>query len=877
MSRRILALATTGALLLLPRTAAADAPVDIVEHIFGATNIGAITGHGRMAVGVSSDGDLTVLSWPTPLYADQLGYINSNAPDARTRPRFGAPEGTGQFFGLSVRTATGQETTWLHDRTTWTVVEQNYGVNDGPNPRTTLRSDRLGVTVEIVDAVAPEPVAGADVLVRQVTVALDESSTVAEADLMSFANLSPLTDDSRVPELPFFDWAFDGRNDFAALWDADNDAIVHFHPRGRRVITEIADVLLTPDVDWGPIGDALSAGTPDANAIAGMLANLDASYGEGAYLAMTTMPAPDQHQIGYDRADFCGIQDELIDNLFTLGEDYPSIVPVDTGLLDGLRCPDSFRPVQEAEGWTHAAASAYDDARDGTLSGASIAAGEVDEVLRTRLNLSGGLATVSLVLSAGPSAAVARAGLEVNALGVAADAQRALEDWLTERRLPEGGTDRVRRVARRSLINLRVGTDASSGAIVASIARQPPYYLDWPRDGMFFNIMLDASGQSDLVRRRTALYGQWQRKEAVAPTPLIDPEPPTPPPESGLPQGVYPAGAWEMNHYADGMPGGNDRFEIDTAGFAVWTIVAHVGWEDDPEGYLREHWDTIVRGADLLTAWRDPSTGLHQPAQEDDNAAYSQTLHGAITVYGALDISARAARMLGEDADAQRWETRAMELRQSIQTHLFDPGTGLFISEAASGVNPGSKASGPTGWLVWPMRLLSYDDPILQRQVRADLDAIERFVFLEAGGAYFMKNTAAAAVAVTPAQPEYVRVRAMRDALAEHATPTDHFGEVMVTVDVGGGVNVASQRVSTPHLWESALFYLTALALEDSAALTRYDEVLPRSRLDPPEPPDAGADADEGCGCTADGPTHPAGVLSLWLLAWARIRRVRSR
>ena len=81
-------------LLAWPAAARADRRIDAIEHIFGATNVNAICGHGRISVGVSADGDVTVLTWPSPSYSDQLGYVSSNAYDARSRPRLGASEAT---------------------------------------------------------------------------------------------------------------------------------------------------------------------------------------------------------------------------------------------------------------------------------------------------------------------------------------------------------------------------------------------------------------------------------------------------------------------------------------------------------------------------------------------------------------------------------------------------------------------------------------------------------------------------------------------------------------------------------------------------------------------------------------------------------------
>ncbi len=92
------------AVALLAGAAHAHSTLDFVEHLFGASNVNAITGHGRLAVGVSAAGERTVLTWPNASQTDPLGYITSNAFEARDLPRFGAPEAAGAFLGLVVPT-----------------------------------------------------------------------------------------------------------------------------------------------------------------------------------------------------------------------------------------------------------------------------------------------------------------------------------------------------------------------------------------------------------------------------------------------------------------------------------------------------------------------------------------------------------------------------------------------------------------------------------------------------------------------------------------------------------------------------------------------------------------------------------------------------
>ncbi|MBW2523467.1 MAG: hypothetical protein JRI23_04805 [Deltaproteobacteria bacterium] len=861
-----------------PNDARAQSSLDMVEHILGTSNVNAITGHGRLTVGVSRDGDLSVLSWPNPSYCDQLGYISSNALDARSQPRFGAPEGAGVFLGLIVEQATERQLTWLRDRSRWSI-EQSYGPTDGPNVHTAYQSTELGLRVTVVDAVKPQAAdARGDVMVRQVLVERSPSSAVDQAWLLTYANLSPLPPNSRVAMLPVVDWAKDGRNDFAALWDPSAQVVIHFHPEDQRVFTGLLTLLGDPDVDWGPAGSLLGQPSVTEAALQELADDLDSHYQPGAYLALTTAPAPDQHQVGYDRTPWCEHIDGIVDNVTALPDTFPEFdIPFSTEVIDGLRCSSTQR-IDEVEAWQHAAEDAFLDAADGELSGSDIAAGEVNEALRTPLSFDeSGRAGASVVLAAGADATSARtAALEARGDpdAVVDGAERELTRWLAERRLPEQTSPEVLTVARRSLVNLRTGTDQATGAVVASITRQPPYGLDWPRDGAFFNAAFDLSGQYALTEQRTLLYADWQRAEPVPLTPLIDSEGPVDP-DTGD-DTSYPAGAWEMNYYADGMNGGTIRFEIDNAGFSLWTMVAHVGWVEDttPQQYLEERWEEISRAADLLARWRDPVTGLQAPAQEDDNALYTQTLHGAVTTFGALDMAARAARYIGRDAQAERWEARATELHQAIMTHLYDDEAGLFVSDPGVNFNPGSTSTGPTAWAVWPMHLLAWSDPRVQTQLEHDLELSMPIIDLETeGGSYVMKTTLSLALAWERSPEHQATLESLLEKLAAQATPDTHqFGEVMVTVE-DGGERRADQRVSTPHLWEGTLFYLTAMAAEDPAGFLRYDAVLPPSRV-------GQAPSDEGCGCrlasTPDPPTGSGWILASALGTWWWRRRRRS-
>ncbi|MAD61332.1 MAG: hypothetical protein CMH49_07465 [Myxococcales bacterium] len=821
-----------------------------IERIFGASNVNAITGHGGLTLGVSAEGDLSVMTWPSPSYNDQLSYISSNRDDARLIERFGASSGSGLTLGMVNEVDGALSVTWFRDQSQWTV-EQSYGPNDGVNIH--MRAESTDGLWRVSWIYAVEPNLEAEGVVIQCRVQwLGSLNRQPRTWLMTSVNLAPMPASHRIPALPLADWGLDGRNDFAAMYDEARGEVLHFHPEDQGAIRAPLE-LLRPIVlnfeSWQALQDRLESGDFDSDSDSGSdslneslqeaLNKVDETFNVGAYWRISTKPKPDQYQVGQDLTPLCQNIDQLLDNVLAFGEERPDFdLPLSPMLVNVLRCRNEQRPPLDEQGepLAHVEISdAWRDAQDGELSGRALALGESNVALRTPLSFDDeGEAHVSVLLAPGINDAEARSSMdllsEYSELTLE-HAEQAAQDWLNPLALPQQGSERVKAVAKRSLLNLRTGTDRYSGAIVASITRQPSYGLDWPRDGAFFNIALDVAGDHELAEKRTALYAEWQRQSTATPSYLLDSDVPTDP-ETGAQ--VFPAGAWEMNYYADGLIGGFYRFEIDNTGFALWMMISHVGWAENPEVYLNQRWPAIERAADLLARWRDPSNGLQALAQEDDQAEVSQTLHGAITTFGSLHLAARAAELLGKTEALNRWGQRAHELREAILDELWSEEEQRFETDALASWNPGSAASGPTAWLVWPHTLLPLDDPKVQQQLNHDMAAIIPALTLEArGGAYFMKNTVSLALAWGRDPEQRTRLDNMLEQLAIQASNTAHFGETMQVVELNGQKR-ARQQVSTPHLWEGTLYYLTAMALESPERFFAYESILPpASFLDP--------------------------------------------
>jgi len=862
--------------VVLPRAARADSVVDAIEHYLGASNVHAISGNGRLTIGVSKDGDLTVLTWPSPSYTDQLAYVTSNAIDARERPRFGADEGMGARVGLVVSTDGGETrlVLWLAD-----AAPESRSIAytaDDTSVVVVRASYDVGLEVEQRFVVAPDR----DTLDIQVRALRAEGSPVTDAWLLVYENLSPTL--SRVDQVPVADWALEPRNDYAALWDAARGAVLHFRP-DDGTLREVGELIFPPRPSWTALAPVLGVADPSDEVVATLVDDADEAFVPGVYLAVSTEPPPDGHQIGFDRTPLCAALDEIGDNLLALPERLPDLgpLPIDPTLLDGLRCTeDPLEEVRADEGWAHDAEDAWQDAQDGELSGSPAAGAQVNAALRAPLvfDAGSGVALARVQVAAGATAAEAFAALEAARAepgeDVLARSEAAAAEWLAPLALPpaEADPDLVA-FCKRVLLNIRVGTDAGSGAIVASVTRQPSYGEDWPRDGAFFDTALDVAGRPDLVDRHLRFYVPLQRDEPAEPVPFLNPDGPGTPED---PSDVrYPADAWEMNYYADGRTGGNIRFEVDNTALLVWSFVDHAGWTADPNAWLEEVWPTVRRGAELLARWRDPVTGLVWPANEDDSAAFTQGLQGAGTVFLALREAARAALFLGHDEDAARWLERAGELRTAILTHLYDEDEGFVAAPVVE--NPGSAYGGPAAWIAWPVELLPGDDPRIVAQLQRDLAVMLGHVRGETAGSAYVTKTALAAALTQPEGPD-------RDAALEIATrlardiaepDTRQLGEVFLSIDDDGdGVaDRFSNRVATPHLWEGALVYLTAMAYYEPGRFGWQDDVLPDVTVpDVPLPtggdagvPDGGAGDDDagagpmphtaggGCGCRAAG------------------------
>jgi hypothetical protein len=901
------------AALLFASTASADDHIPyepaFIEMGLGATNIETTVGNGGVTAGVSRDGDLTMISWPSPSYFDHLHYVTTNAPDARLRPRFGATEDMGAFAGIAfVRDGeTDLETSFFRDDD-W-QIEPGFLGEDVGIIETRFQNDALGLTVRQLDMVPYDN----DVFLRRFIVERATDSPVDTASIVAYSNFAPNL--SKLPQLPLLDALLDHKNDFLAVWQDQVEAIMHFQPADTGIASGYLTLIEPIERDFGPLGDLLQDAEPDPTQIDALAADLDAHYAEGVYIATSSVPAPTEFQVGEAPTDTCATIDELADNVISLQERFPGkSLPAPPAAADMVRCND-YDPIEyprQQNGWTYSARDALAAAKDGTLDGNRLAGGQTNAAIKIPLDFQTDQAEATLVYAFGATAEQAHDELDwARSQDIAAvqdDIASRDRDFVDGLWIPDEITGRMRAFMKRTFLNMRVGTDRETGAIVASVSRQPSYQLDWPRDGAFFNIALDLAGQHELVTKRMQFYSDTIRDSPARPTLLLNEPVPGWPDDPD--EDYFPADSWEMNYYADGMTGGNIRLEIDNTALLVWAYVYHVGHLDGQarDDYIDQAWPTVKRAAEWLHYWRDPETGLNWWANEDDHMAYTQGLQGSSTTYGALVSAARLATHLGEDDLADKWLHRAGELKAATVEHMYVDGEGF-----RGHPDPDEPGAGSPHWLSWPTHMFPRDDERFMPQILSGLDKHVADVRGETAGGQYPTKVAISAALVLPDGADRDKAWEIAERLAtEIANPESHtLGEHYSSADYSGDGTTDGwvNSVSTPHLWSMALVYLTAVAYHHPEKFDAYDDVLPQVTVPEVEPPgtggadagvdagadagdagsvaDAGVDADDagltddlrhdgGCNCSATGGPSPAGVAFVFLACtFVAVRRMR--
>jgi glucoamylase len=434
--------------------------------------------------------------------------------------------------------------------------------------------------------------------------------------------------------------------------------------------------------------------------------------------------------------------------------------------------------------WSGEAQDAFYDAKDASLSGNVEREGQSNGALTYQLDLSTGSDKIALFISAGKNESEAleiiRRAKVFGAERLQNDTERYWRDYLRDAMLPASPDERVREVCLRGLISTRQ-TTSESGAFMASIASQPPYAQDWPRDGAYENACLDAAGYHDAVTRHLLFYAD-------------NTQPIT--------------GGYDMNYYPDGTPGGPLFFEIDQASLVAWSMAYHY-FQLPPGSDREEFWfdiaPAIERTVSFLCSWRNPITGLPLPAWESDFPMPASTLLGASNVYIASKWAARLWREAGGSEDRIfAWDQCNEELRVGILRHYVREGRliGDIFAKTA---------------LVWPGEFFENGDPLLDTLLEELYAyAYDRLYKTGPAGGYEGLLTWALAKSWNddPAKRYLVEQLLWPYVHEVPTTGTLHYGELhVVETEPETGEKFFVNHTGIPHQETPCLVFLTAAEL----------------------------------------------------------------
>ncbi|MFO8055677.1 MAG: hypothetical protein R6V10_00080 [bacterium] len=421
--------------------------------------------------------------------------------------------------------------------------------------------------------------------------------------------------------------------------------------------------------------------------------------------------------------------------------------------------------------------------------------GQVAAAVEKELDLSGGEAQASLLVSAAPAK---KEAVELIEEARQKDYSRSLDrvekawqERLANIPLPRSDDPRIKKVAIRSVISMLLGSDRDSGAVVASMSTQPPYGLDWPRDGAFINMALMEAGFPDLVRKRNLFLASVQSRP-------------------GHKVRHVPKGNWASNYTADGVPGFPlIWWEIDETGWGIYQLVRYYEQTGDVD-YLEEVYPAVERAADFLVEFKDPKTGMQKKAHEDDNPKKTQTPHGAVPVYIGLRAAARAAHALDRPEHKKKWLARSEEIKKAMLDLFYDPACKRFVRDPdkRGGCDDRVRLSKAAGLILWPAGMLDDNDPRAEHAADQLWEALSRSFDGEREMGYYEVYGLLCLAHYWKDRPEKLErlKRGLEWSSRVPTTDTGHFGEVWITID--GKVEAGEGQ---PHIWHHALFYLASL------------------------------------------------------------------
>ncbi|WP_252315225.1 glycoside hydrolase family 15 protein [Sinobaca sp. H24] len=227
------------------------------------------------------------------------------------------------------------------------------------------------------------------------------------------------------------------------------------------------------------------------------------------------------------------------------------------------------------------------------------------------------------------------------------------------------GGERTQEIYDRSILTFHLLKDKKSGTFIAGPEGDENYDFSggyaysWGRDAAFIAAAVDAAGYPELVDEYYRTIASWQMD----------------------------AGHWEQRYYTDGQVAPNWGVQIDETGSILWGIHDHYVQTGDK--YFKEiMWPTVKKGAFFLKDFIDKETNLPKPSKDLWEKRDGEHSYSAAAVYGGMIGASKLAYEEGEYHLAETWEKVAVNIKEALQTRVWNEKKGSFLRALKLAVSP---------------------------------------------------------------------------------------------------------------------------------------------------------------------------------------------
>ncbi|MHB9143757.1 MAG: glycoside hydrolase family 15 protein [Symbiobacteriia bacterium] len=322
--------------------------------------------------------------------------------------------------------------------------------------------------------------------------------------------------------------------------------------------------------------------------------------------------------------------------------------------------------------------SAWAEAAAGTLGGSSIQHGDTEGALTFDLGvlMPGEAATLNLYTALAEDMQAARqlltAAREAGSNRLLALAGAADAAWLRQAEVLRGPAAApaagpavmsaavpapVLAAYNRSLLVMKLMTDAATGALIAAPEFDPAYEHSggyaycWGRDAAYITVAIDRAG---LHANARAFYRWAVRSQEQA-------------------------GLWVHRHTTEGVWGASwGLVQIDETGSLLFGMAEHLRLTGDA-AFAAEVYDAVQRAAEYLLTQRHPETGLAGPSVDLWEERTGYLTYSTAAAAAGLRGAAELAEAAGHADDMRRWRAAAADLAEALQAAGWDEKHGAFL------------------------------------------------------------------------------------------------------------------------------------------------------------------------------------------------------